>query len=70
MQKKKKKPARCKGCEKSLSSGGFFTKDRDYFCARCYQGQFGTRCAACGQFVEGEVVTALGKTYHQVKKLK
>ncbi|CAN7937843.1 unnamed protein product [Ixodes hexagonus] len=26
---------------------------------------FGTKCAGCGQFVEGEVVTALGNTYHQ-----
>ncbi|OCT69722.1 hypothetical protein XELAEV_18036646mg [Xenopus laevis] len=25
---------------------------------------FGTRCNGCGDFVEGEVVTALGKTYH------
>ncbi|XP_072280653.1 actin-binding LIM protein 1 isoform X7 [Pyxicephalus adspersus] len=25
---------------------------------------YGTRCSGCGEFVEGEVVTALGKTYH------
>ncbi|XP_057387546.1 actin-binding LIM protein 1 isoform X9 [Balaenoptera acutorostrata] len=25
---------------------------------------YGTRCHGCGDFVEGEVVTALGKTYH------
>ncbi|XP_064923016.1 actin-binding LIM protein 1 isoform X3 [Columba livia] len=25
---------------------------------------YGTRCNGCGDFVEGEVVTALGKTYH------
>ncbi|XP_035297647.1 actin-binding LIM protein 1 isoform X19 [Cricetulus griseus] len=25
---------------------------------------YGTRCQGCGEFVEGEVVTALGKTYH------
>ncbi|XP_076419496.1 actin-binding LIM protein 1 isoform X8 [Peromyscus maniculatus bairdii] len=25
---------------------------------------YGTRCHGCGEFVEGEVVTALGKTYH------
>ncbi|XP_068054239.1 actin-binding LIM protein 1 isoform X4 [Anomalospiza imberbis] len=25
---------------------------------------YGTRCNGCGEFVEGEVVTALGKTYH------
>ncbi|XP_063818608.1 actin-binding LIM protein 1 isoform X1 [Pseudophryne corroboree] len=25
---------------------------------------YGTRCSGCAEFVEGEVVTALGKTYH------
>jgi len=29
-----------------------------------YQRMYGTRCNGCGEFVEGEVVTALGKTYH------
>ncbi len=55
----------CKGCGTSLSQGGFFTKDKDYYCASCYQANFGTKCAKCNTFVEGEVVTALGKTYHQ-----
>lgn len=56
---------RCKGCSKSLSQGGFFTKSGDYYCASCYQKNFGTKCTRCGLYVEGEVVTALGKTYHQ-----
>lgn len=30
-----------------------------------YQKLFGTRCAACNSYVEGEVVSALGNTYHQ-----
>lgn len=55
----------CKGCSTSLSQGGFFTKDKDYYCASCYQSNFGTKCNKCNTFVEGEVVTALGKTYHQ-----
>ena len=38
---------------------------QDYYCATCYQSNFGTTCFACNKFVEGEVVTALGKTYHQ-----
>ncbi len=38
---------------------------QDYYCATCYQSNFGTTCYACNKFVEGEVVTALGKTYHQ-----
>ena len=56
---------RCKGCDTNLSQGGFFTKDKEYYCASCYQTNFGTKCNKCGQYVEGEVVTALGKTYHQ-----
>ena len=44
----------------------FFFVHQDYYCATCYQSNFGTMCYACKKFVEGEVVTALGKTYHQV----
>ena len=55
----------CKGCGASLSQGGFFSKDKEYYCANCYQANFGTKCAKCTTFVEGEVVTTLGKTYHQ-----
>ena len=45
--------------------GGYFCKDKEYYCAVCYQANFGTKCSKCNTFVEGEVVTALGKTYHQ-----
>jgi actin-binding LIM protein len=54
----------CKGCKDQLSQGGFFVKDNDNFCVKCYQSRFGTKCAKCGHFVEGEVVTAMGNTYH------
>ena len=53
----------CKGCKVSLAQGGFFSKDKDFYCATCYQANFGTKCAKCNGFVEGEVVTALNKTY-------
>jgi hypothetical protein len=56
---------RCHKCQASLSQGGFFTRDKDYYCSVCYQNAYGTKCAQCGKFVEGEVVSALGKTYHQ-----
>ena len=56
---------KCKDCGVSLSQGGFFTKNNDYYCSKCYQSHYGTKCGHCGLFVEGEVVTALGKTYHQ-----
>uniref|UniRef100_A0AAY4C533 Actin binding LIM protein 1a n=1 Tax=Denticeps clupeoides TaxID=299321 RepID=A0AAY4C533_9TELE len=54
----------CKVCGCDLAQGGFFVKNGDYLCTLDYQRIHGTRCNACGDFVEGEVVTALGKTYH------
>ncbi|XP_056292186.1 actin-binding LIM protein 1-like [Pseudoliparis swirei] len=39
-------------------------KNGEYLCTLDYQCMHGTRCNGCGDFVEGEVVTALGKTYH------
>ncbi|XP_038064442.1 actin-binding LIM protein 3-like isoform X7 [Patiria miniata] len=56
---------RCCLCTSSLSQGGFFTKDGKFYCASDYQDQFGTKCKACGEYLEGEVVTALGDTYHK-----
>ncbi|KAK1793985.1 hypothetical protein P4O66_010900 [Electrophorus voltai] len=50
------------GCD--LAQGGFFMKNGEYLCMVDYQQLHGTRCHGCGDFVEGEVVTALGKTYH------
>ncbi|KAL0616606.1 Actin-binding LIM protein 1 [Plecturocebus cupreus] len=50
------------GCD--LAQGGFFIKNGEYLCTLDYQRMYGTRCHGCGEFVEGEVVTALGKTYH------
>ncbi|XP_066534547.1 actin-binding LIM protein 1a isoform X4 [Hoplias malabaricus] len=54
----------CKACGCDLAQGGFFMKNGDYLCTLDYQRIHGTRCNSCGEFVEGEVVTALGKTYH------
>lgn len=45
--------------------GGFFTKESRYYCSRCYQSNYGTKCAKCNDYVEGEVVSALGNTFHQ-----
>ncbi|KAF3842324.1 hypothetical protein F7725_024275 [Dissostichus mawsoni] len=41
--------------------GGFFMKNGDYLCTLDYQRMHGTRCNGCGDFVEGEVVTALAR---------
>ncbi|KAJ7325223.1 hypothetical protein JRQ81_018243 [Phrynocephalus forsythii] len=54
----------CKVCGCDLAQGGFFIKNGEYLCTVDYQRMYGTRCNGCGEFVEGEVVTALGKTYH------
>ncbi|XP_017279792.1 actin-binding LIM protein 1a isoform X4 [Kryptolebias marmoratus] len=54
----------CKVCGCDLAQGGFFMKNGEYLCMLDYQRMHGTRCNGCGDFVEGEVVTALGKTYH------
>ncbi|KAF4085040.1 hypothetical protein AMELA_G00113040 [Ameiurus melas] len=54
----------CKVCGCDLAQGGFFLKNGEYLCTLDYQRLHGTRCHGCGNFVEGEVVTALGKTYH------
>ncbi|XP_013870613.1 actin-binding LIM protein 1-like isoform X3 [Austrofundulus limnaeus] len=54
----------CKVCGCDLAQGGFFMKNGEYLCMLDYQRMHGTRCNGCGDLVEGEVVTALGKTYH------
>ncbi|XP_074642089.1 uncharacterized protein LOC141899598 isoform X3 [Tubulanus polymorphus] len=56
---------KCKECNTQLSEGEFFLKDGKYYCPSDYQKLFGTRCFVCRKFVEGEVVTALGNTFHQ-----
>ncbi|KAL9901035.1 actin binding LIM protein Uncoordinated 115a isoform 1-T1 [Glossina fuscipes fuscipes] len=55
----------CCQCKKSLATGGFFTKNGAYYCIPDYQRMYGTKCAACQHYVEGEVVSTMGKTYHQ-----
>ncbi|XP_072574872.1 actin-binding LIM protein 2 isoform X14 [Paramormyrops kingsleyae] len=54
----------CKVCGCDLAQGGFFVREGDYICTVDYQKLYGTRCFSCDQFIEGEVVSALGKTYH------
>nr|XP_058923707.1 actin-binding LIM protein 2 isoform X2 [Kogia breviceps] len=54
----------CKECGCDLAEGGFFVRQGEYICIQDYQRLYGTRCFSCDQFIEGEVVSALGKTYH------
>ena len=51
-------------CNRLLSSGGYFMKNDVYYCSKDYHTLFGTKCLTCGEYVEGRVVTALGKSYH------
>ncbi|XP_036407306.1 actin-binding LIM protein 2 isoform X10 [Megalops cyprinoides] len=54
----------CKVCGCDLAQGGFFVRQGEYICTLDYQRLYGTRCFSCDEFIEGEVVSALGKTYH------
>ncbi|XP_068505287.1 actin-binding LIM protein 2 isoform X5 [Syngnathus scovelli] len=54
----------CKVCGCELANGGFFLRQGEYMCTLDYQRLYGTRCFSCQDFIEGEVVSALGKTYH------
>ncbi|KAF3853485.1 hypothetical protein F7725_014173 [Dissostichus mawsoni] len=54
----------CKVCGCDLAQSGFFMKTSDYYCPLDFQRIHGTLCNNCGEFVEGQVVTVLGKTYH------
>ncbi|XP_029977532.1 actin-binding LIM protein 1-like isoform X6 [Sphaeramia orbicularis] len=54
----------CKVCGCDLAQSGFFMKNGDYLCPLDFQRLHGTLCNNCGEFVEGEVVTVLGKSYH------
>ena len=51
-------------CGSDLDQGGFFVRQGEYICTLDYQRLYGTRCFSCDTFIEGEVVSALGKTYH------
>ncbi|XP_039631616.1 actin-binding LIM protein 3 isoform X2 [Polypterus senegalus] len=54
----------CEVCGCDLARSGFFQKNGEYICTSDYQRLYGTRCDSCGDFITGEVVSALGRTYH------
>ncbi|XP_027900509.1 actin-binding LIM protein 1-like isoform X4 [Xiphophorus couchianus] len=54
----------CKVCGCDLALSGFFMRNGDCLCPVDFQRLHGTPCTNCGEFVEGEVVTVLGKSYH------
>ncbi|XP_030620505.1 actin-binding LIM protein 3 isoform X1 [Chanos chanos] len=54
----------CQVCGCDLARSGFFQKSGEYICTSDYQRLYGTKCDSCGDFITGEVVSALGRTYH------
>ncbi|XP_048344608.1 actin-binding LIM protein 3 isoform X13 [Sphaerodactylus townsendi] len=54
----------CQVCGCDLAQSGFFFKNGDYICTHDYQQLYGTRCDSCQDFITGEVISALGRTYH------
>ncbi|XP_078509115.1 actin-binding LIM protein 3 isoform X2 [Lissotriton helveticus] len=54
----------CQVCSCDLAQSGFFFKNGEYICTKDYQEMYGTRCNSCRDFITGEVISALGRTYH------
>ncbi|XP_076130252.1 actin-binding LIM protein 3 [Alosa pseudoharengus] len=54
----------CQVCGCDLARSGFFQKSGEYICTEDYQRLYGTQCDSCAEFITGEVVSALGRTYH------
>nr|XP_046152652.1 actin-binding LIM protein 3-like isoform X4 [Oncorhynchus gorbuscha] len=54
----------CTVCGCGLARSGFYQKSGEYICTSDYQRLYGTRCDRCDGFITGEVVSALGRTYH------
>ncbi|TTC00275.1 Actin-binding LIM protein 3 [Bagarius yarrelli] len=50
------------GCD--LACSGFFQQAGEYICTEDYQRLYGTKCDSCGEFITGEVVSALNRAYH------
>ncbi|VUZ53894.1 unnamed protein product [Hymenolepis diminuta] len=55
---------KCNKCGKPLDEQNFQFRDRSLFCPEDYRQEYAIKCAACGSPVEGDVVTALGNTFH------
>ncbi|CAG11745.1 unnamed protein product, partial [Tetraodon nigroviridis] len=54
----------CQVCGCNLVRSGFFHHSGEYICTDDYQRLYGTQCDSCHQYITGEVVSALGRTYH------
>lgn len=54
----------CSTCGKNIGNGGFFEKEGQPQCDRCYQAVFCKRCASCDLPITNQLVTALGQSWH------
>ncbi|XP_062867661.1 actin-binding LIM protein 3-like [Trichomycterus rosablanca] len=54
----------CQVCGCDLAHSGFFQQAGEYICTEDYQRLYGTKCDSCGEFIAGEVVSALNRAYH------
>uniref|UniRef100_A0A3P9NNL8 Actin binding LIM protein family member 3 n=1 Tax=Poecilia reticulata TaxID=8081 RepID=A0A3P9NNL8_POERE len=54
----------CQVCGCDLVRSGFFHHSGEYICTEDYQRLYGTQCDSCDQYITGEVVSAMGRTYH------
>ena len=52
-------------CLKDLLTNGFYNYENEFYCSRDYQKLFGVKCTACGQFIEGGVVTIFDDSFHE-----
>ncbi|XP_024921675.1 actin-binding LIM protein 3-like [Cynoglossus semilaevis] len=56
----------CQVCGCDLVHSGFFHHSGEYICTQDYQRLYGTQCDSCEQYITGEVVSALGRTFHSL----
>lgn len=54
----------CSACKQPLDMSGFVKHRGRLYHEACYQQRFAPRCAACGEKISGNVLKALGKSWH------
>jgi len=55
---------RCAGCGRAIGRVSFHTHEGHAYHEECYHERFSPRCAACGQPIAGQYVTAMEKQWH------
>uniref|UniRef100_A0A0X3PYU2 Actin-binding LIM protein 1 n=1 Tax=Schistocephalus solidus TaxID=70667 RepID=A0A0X3PYU2_SCHSO len=55
---------KCSKCSKALEEAHFHMKDKNLYCQEDFRQEFSLKCSGCGMPLEGNVSTALGKSFH------